>query len=297
MLLLLLLFLLLFLPSTTSSTLSLDSWSSSLTNPPATTKKKQFFGGSFKTTAKPKSKTKSTDSVKTDLSKISEIYVPTSSWDLCTPENLLNPSTLTSLYSNSELFLDSKDFKPLDKIDLTSPSAINIWTLNPPPGYFGSEYTIIKTSSYIKASPKKITDLIMDSSRVKVYNSISKGRIDKQVIGKDIDRIDKIVLNRTRPPMQKVDCLFKTLMSSRSNGEGYLIVSRGCVIPDSELDGCKHSTIILGFNRVSREGGGTRLEGVTWVEAKGVPGVVARKIGVKGGRDFVKCLRKVFEGE
>ncbi|GMH93638.1 hypothetical protein TrST_g2923 [Triparma strigata] len=301
---LLLLFLSIFLLSslslltvtTAASAVTLNDWSTSLTRQPPSSsplKKKQFFGGSFKGKASSSSKSSSKPSTGDSISAISDVYVPSSSWSLCTSSNLLEPSTISSLFLSCSSFLTSPSFL------LTSPgSNTTIWTLTPPPSYFGSEYTIVKSSAYIPASPLSVTSLIMDSKKVKLYNSISKGREDLIVIGKDVNEQRKIVVNRTRPPMQKVDCLFKTMMASRRNGDGsYEIVSRGCVQSEEELKGCKGSTIILGYNRLREEGEGTRLEGFTWVEAKGVPGVVARKIGVKGGKDFVKSLRKAFGGE
>lgn len=46
---------------------------------------------------------------------------------------------------------------------------------------YGAELPIIKTTSIIRKSPKYLAELLMDSSKVKVYNKMSLGRTDERV--------------------------------------------------------------------------------------------------------------------
>jgi hypothetical protein len=45
----------------------------------------------------------------------------------------------------------------------------------------GSELPIIKTMAVIDKSPQSLAELLMDSSKVKVYNKMSLGRSDEEV--------------------------------------------------------------------------------------------------------------------
>ncbi len=48
--------------------------------------------------------------------------------------------------------------------------------------YYGAELPIIKTTSIVHQSPKYLAELLMDSSRVRMYNKMSLGRTDIQVL-------------------------------------------------------------------------------------------------------------------
>jgi len=48
--------------------------------------------------------------------------------------------------------------------------------------YYGAELPIIKTTSIIQRSPKYLAELLMDSNRVRLYNKMSLGRKDLQVL-------------------------------------------------------------------------------------------------------------------
>jgi hypothetical protein len=47
--------------------------------------------------------------------------------------------------------------------------------------YYGADLPIIKTTSLIQQPPKYLAELLMDSSRVRLYNKMSLGRSDIQV--------------------------------------------------------------------------------------------------------------------
>jgi hypothetical protein len=46
---------------------------------------------------------------------------------------------------------------------------------------YGAELPIIKSTSIIHQSPKYLAELLLDSSRVQVYNKMSLGRTDVKV--------------------------------------------------------------------------------------------------------------------
>ena len=116
--------------------------------------------------------------------------------------------------------------------------------------YYGSELPVIKTVSVIRKSPKYLAELLMDSSRVKLYNKMSLGRTDVRVFQSGIDTVggpfgdgeSKVVRNLSRPPLVSGIIEFVTCMHGRrlrpedvgvlggddgdDGGDGYIVVSR-----------------------------------------------------------------------
>ena len=114
----------------------------------------------------------------------------------------------------------------------------------------GSELPIIKTVSVIRKSPKYLAELLMDSSRLKLYNKMSLGRTDVRVFQSGIDTVggpfgdgeSKVVRNLSRPPLVSGIIEFVTCMHGRrlrpeddgvlggddgdDSGDGYIVVSR-----------------------------------------------------------------------
>jgi len=88
---------------------------------------------------------------------------------------------------------------------------------------YGAELPIIKTTSIIRQSPKYLAELLMDSSKVKVYNKMSLGRTDEKVFQTGVDTQggsfgdgeSKVVRNLTKPPMVSSIIEFVTCMHAR----------------------------------------------------------------------------------
>ena len=122
--------------------------------------------------------------------------------------------------------------------------------------YYGAEWPIIKTVSVIRRSPKYLTKLLMDLSRVRVYNKMSLGRTDVRVFQRGIDTVggpfgdgeSKVVRNLTKPPLVSGIVEFVTFMHARrlrpgdarvlcpagndageGEEEGYIVVSRAII--------------------------------------------------------------------
>jgi len=122
---------------------------------------------------------------------------------------------------------------------------------------YGSELPIIKSISIINQSPIYLTKLLMDSSKVQIYNKMSLGRVDEKVFQTGVDTNNgkfgndgetKIVRNLTKPPMVSSLLEFVTCMHARklrssdlkmlnpnksdiddedtSDNTGYVVVSR-----------------------------------------------------------------------
>ena len=224
----------------------------------------------------------------------------------------MSPSTFTSLTASSLTTPSTVDAMVasftnlLTKGKWSSPSSgdgVSVWLGEPDKDSYGSGSPVIKGSGDVpNLKPVEVARLLMDSSRVQTYNSISLGRTDVTVTSDGLSSSNpkqqavgttKIVENVTAPPVGG-KCTFRTMMHSRLIApSSYVVVSRGLPLASQK------STILLGINIITPNGDGSLVESVTHVYSKGVPGVVARGVGVKGARDFVKSLRgvKVSENE
>lgn len=182
---------------------------------------------------------------------------------------------------------------------------------------YGNQLPLVKTRSIVPLPPKEFAELLMDSSRVKTYNHMSLGRSDIHVMQKGLDTTSgpfgdgeaKIVRNLTKHPLAKQKMEFVTMMHARPlrpedgvEGAGYLVVSRavgGNIYGGAgEEDSLTRNEILLGVNVIQPAASGDPEESVvtavTHVYSPSVPEMLAGKVGVKGGIDFVKDIRKLF---
>eukprot|EP00536_Pseudo-nitzschia_multiseries_P003458 jgi/Psemu1/301972/fgenesh1_kg.53_\ len=140
-----------------------------------------------------------------------------------------------------------------------------------------------------------MADLLMDSSKVKIYNKMSVGRTDLRNLGEGT----KVVCNLTKPPIAKSNMLSCTLMHSRrlvaEGGEApsYVVVSRALpgMVEDHQKD-LPRNDILLGFNLLEDRGPNECLmTAVTHVYSPALPTMLAKKMGVSSAVNFVKDVR------
>ena len=191
-----------------------------------------------------------------------------------------------------------------------------VWTARFDDHCYGHELPIVKSRAIIPMSPKRFAELLMDSSKVRLYNKISLGRKDMKVFQAGIESEGtfgsgetKIVRNLTKPPLTKKTMEFVTLMHARrlypedGLGEGYVIVSRavsGKLERESANESGENpaeqlrSEILLGVNIVralNNDPNKADLTSITHVNSPMVPNMVAKKLGIKGAYDFVEDIR------
>lgn len=187
---------------------------------------------------------------------------------------------------------------------------------------YGHTLPLVKTRAIVNMSPKAFAELLMDSSKVKLYNKMSLGRADAKVFQAGVDTVGefgngeaKIVRNLTKPPLTKKTLEFVTLMHARKldpdhgEGEGYLVVSRA-VGGRLERDAAEtptdasdvttmerlRSEILLGVNvlrAIEGEPNKTDLTSVTHVNSPLVPALAAKKVGFKGAVGFIRDIRNL----
>lgn len=189
----------------------------------------------------------------------------------------------------------------------------------------GSHLPIIKTKSILPLSASAMADLLMDSSKVKIYNKLSLGRTDVRILvdvnpkDKDVgsskdnegNTCTKIVCNLTQPPIAKSPMVSCTLMHSRrlvtfnrdkpehsdhgnSTPSSYLVVSRAVpALLDAELVDLPRNDILLGVNLLEDRGTNECLmTAVTHVYSPALPTMLARSMGVSSAVNFVRDIRK-----
>jgi len=165
----------------------------------------------------------------------------------------------------------------------------------------GSKLPIIKTKSILPLSSDEMVDLLMDSSKVQIYNKLSVGRTDVQTLGLG-DETTKVVCNLTKPPMAKSNMVSCTMMHSRTLGsEGTssspprcrLVVSRAApgMLDIKHID-MPRNDILLGVNLLEDIGPNECImTAVTHVYSPALPTILAKKLGVSSAINFVKDIR------
>lgn len=175
--------------------------------------------------------------------------------------------------------------------------AICVWTGKSRNGSCkGSQIPLIKTRSIIPLSTNEMVDLMMDSERVKTYNTWSIGRSDCWVHNDHT----KIVQNRVQPPVGSKLVVSTALLHARpcqeeeENGT-WVIVTRavkGFETPSN----AGVSEILLGVNLLEPvDATSCRLTAVNHVYSSSIPTMLAERVGVQSAVKFVKDLRRLKE--
>ena len=156
----------------------------------------------------------------------------------------------------------------------------------------GSKLPIIKTKSILPLSAEEMADLLMDSTKVKIYNKLSVGRTDVRILGKGT----KVVCNLTKPPIAKSNMVSCTLMHSRKlegSDSSHLVVSRATPgMVGDELSDLPRNDILLGVNLLEDRGPNECvMTAVTHVYSPALPMILAKKLGVSSAINFVKDIR------
>jgi hypothetical protein len=166
--------------------------------------------------------------------------------------------------------------------------------------YYGANLPMLKTESLIRMKAKDIAELLLDSSRVQVYNKLSVGRFDIREIPCQ-HGIAKIVKNLTQPPITNKKIESTTFIHSRKlNQQGaYLVVSRavsGSVDEAVDVNNGK-SEILLGVNLLEpcEDQTTCKMTSVTHMYSPALPAVLATTVGIKSAINFINDIRGVSD--
>lgn len=171
------------------------------------------------------------------------------------------------------------------------PNDISVWTGKcKKAGCYGAHLPLIKSRSIIPLSCQDVVDLMMDSSKVPMYNTWSLGRKDCWVR----DAHTKIVQNRVQPPIGSKQVVSTTLLHAcEVDNNAWVIVSRA-VRGFPEPEDASKTEILLGVNLVEPiSDNSCRLTSVNHVYTSGLPTILAERLGVNGAIKFVNDLRRL----
>lgn len=167
-----------------------------------------------------------------DLNKRNVIYqLSKTALELCEKSTYPNltwkpdkaTAEILNKYGSMESSSLSDALRSVDDNTALPEDTILVWTakFNSDTNAYGVDLPIIRTRGIVNGmSPQKITNLLMDSSKVKLYNKISLGRTDQEVYQEGINVVDqygdkyghgesKIVFNLTKPPIVKKQMVFR----------------------------------------------------------------------------------------
>ena len=243
--------------------------------------------------------------------------IPPSTWEELTGAEFDNPEAVDRLArsglmmatqegSNNQ-WLDWKPSKDTDKIlesenimTALDDDKVLVYVGKARQEGYGSHLPLIKTQSILPMSAEEMADLLMDSSRVKIYNKMSLGRVDLRVLNERT----KIVRNLTKPPIAKSNMVSVTLMHKRHLTEedasfltgphktGYLVVSRAVPGADTEYTDIPRNDILLGVNLLQDLGPNEcMMTAVTHIYSPALPKILAYRLGVSSAMNFVKDIR------
>lgn len=185
-------------------------------------------------------------------------------------------------------------------------------------GYKG-DIPVIKARGIIPTRAESLVDLIVDSSKVQLYNKMSLGREDKFFIKKGLDSHDgkingeaKIVRSVSSIPMIRknmeiISLMYARALSAEADGmNGYLVVSRSVWENEqhapSESDAghegdSNHirSEMLLGVNLIRPLDEETcEFTTLTHFFTPGAPTFGAKQFGMKAASNFIRDIQKHF---
>lgn len=166
-------------------------------------------------------------------------------------------------------------------------------------GLYGSDLPLVRASGIIDVAPEKLIDLLVDSKRVKEYNSISQGRTDLNVLQADMSSgifggVTKVF--RTKSRVLRKDIELTSLCHARPlpDGSGFVFLTRSVTVMDeSNLNVV--SEILLGVNIIKRVEGNpnqTLFIAINHLKSAMVPMMIAKRIALQSAGNFIQDLRR-----
>lgn len=201
---------------------------------------------------------------------------------------------------------------------------ILIWSGTFRHGLYGSEIPAIRSAAVIYMSATQLLQLLMDSNRVREYNTMSLGRTDLLTLPcRHI--VTKVMRSESRPPLLRKTLQFTSILHARKlvvtndsnpdsdndgenmnqDSDSYLLVTRAVENPTttsnnnvapSNTNSVVVSEILLGVNVIRTIPNRTNaclLLSVNHVRSPLVPSLfLAKRLGLQAATNFVHDLRK-----
>jgi hypothetical protein len=175
-----------------------------------------------------------------------------------------------------------------------------VWSGTFSHSYYGSDLPAIRCEAIVNMSPSTLAELLIDSTRVKEYNKMSIGRDDILILQQTPERVTKVSVGKSKPPMLGKILQLKTLlhMEELPHKKGYILVSRAVahkVENETEEDPkVIHSEMLMGVNIIRAvEGEEDRCILITLNHLKSpmIPMMLAKKLGLGAAVNFINDIR------
>eukprot|EP00584_Thalassiosira_punctigera_P003621 CAMPEP_0172534380 /NCGR_PEP_ID=MMETSP1067-20121228/6760_1 /TAXON_ID=265564 ORGANISM="Thalassiosira punctigera, Strain Tpunct2005C2" /NCGR_SAMPLE_ID=MMETSP1067 /ASSEMBLY_ACC=CAM_ASM_000444 /LENGTH=787 /DNA_ID=CAMNT_0013319161 /DNA_START=975 /DNA_END=3338 /DNA_ORIENTATION=+ len=194
-----------------------------------------------------------------------------------------------------------------------------VWTSKSPHDGHGSEYPVVKARGIIPTSACKLVDLLLDSGKVKQYNSMSLGRTDEHCFAEGVNRQSecsvtgiqgeaKIVRSKNQPPVLRKPVELRLLLHARrlpseSDEEAtYLTIGRSVwetehgttEAQDTSATRCE---MLLSVNLIRdiQMSDCCELTTITHGVSPGIPISIGKRIGLVAAAKYIRDVRAVFE--
>jgi hypothetical protein len=177
-----------------------------------------------------------------------------------------------------------------------------IWSGSFRHGLYGSDLPAIRSAALIPMRPQELFVLLVDSSRVREYNSMSLGRTDLWTLpagngektNDDPAIVTKIMRSESRPPLLRKVLQFTSIFHARHYEDGYLLVTRAVEHPSTKkTSSVVVSEILLGVNVIRpHTANSCLLLTVNHIRSPMVPMYIAKRLGLQAAVNFVHDLRR-----
>lgn len=169
--------------------------------------------------------------------------------------------------------------------------------------YYGHDLPAIRCEAIVNMSPRDLANLLVDSDRVKEYNKMSVGRDDILVLNEGEERVTKVIVGRSKPPMLGKTLMLKSLLHMEelpggSAEGGYVIASRAVAHDDddeaAEDPKVIHSEMLMGLNVIRAvEGEPDRcvLVNLNHLRSPMIPMMMAKRLGLSAAVNFINDIR------
>lgn len=245
---------------------------------------------------------------------VSQPVISEDAWNQMTGDEFEDPSVVDALAKaglqmtnkhDDNGWVDWKESLPSNLDARLDDGEVLVYTGSASRPGFGSDVPWIKSLSTLPMTPSEGAKLMMDSTRVKAYNTLSLGRDDlnslKTSQSSNLSQESKIVRNVVQLPVTNSKVESVTMLHTRQLPDGsHLLVSRAVggskyASADSKVG---KSYILMGvnlFSPVTGSPGECRMIAVTHAYSPGVPLMLAGKVGVKSAKNFIKDIRAMCE--
>ncbi|KAL3937142.1 MAG: hypothetical protein SGBAC_007680 [Bacillariaceae sp.] len=180
----------------------------------------------------------------------------------------------------------------------------------------GSKWPVVKARGLVETSPKELTELLLDSSRVKDYNDMSQGRDDVVIFQQDLTTSAeeseyglpgaiKVLRSRNKPKLLPKAIEITSLMYAKpleDSPGSYLVVNR-TIFDDAKgtLKNNKEiisSEMLLGVNYIRPANDSntvSEFNSITHIFPPGVPEFLAKKVAPSSAVNMIKDIQKLFD--